>query len=136
MRVMTIWLNLVTNFDSADCRAAATCKAIIEHYMAEQLIRVARIAELPPGKMRRVDVGKLRILLANVDGQFYATDDTCSHEDASLSTGFLKGEWVKCPLHGSRFNVRTGEVADEPAEVNLRTYDVRIDGNDICLNLA
>ena len=133
---MTIWLNLVTNFDSADCRAAATCKAIIEHYMAEQLIRVARIAELPPGKMRRVDVGKLRILLANVDGQFYATDDTCSHEDASLSTGFLKGEWVKCPLHGSRFNVRTGEVADEPAEVNLRTYDVRIDGNDICLNLA
>ena len=131
---MTIWLNLVTNFDSSDSRAAATCKAVIEHYMDEQLIRVAKIDELPTGKMRRVTIGERRILLANVGGHFYATDDTCTHEDASLSTGFLKGEWVKCPLHGSRFNVCTGEVVDEPAEVNLRTYAVRVDGNDIWLS--
>lgn len=104
--------------------------------MAEQSIRVARADELPPGRMRRLDVGKLRILLANVGGTFYATDDTCSHEDASLSSGSLQGEWVQCPLHGSRFNVRTGEVADEPAEVNLRTYAVHVDGNDVWLKLA
>ncbi len=84
--------------------------------------------------MRQVEVAGKRILLANVDGHFYATDDTCTHEDASLSTGFLKGEWVKCPLHGSRFNVRNGEVVDEPAEVNLKTYAVRIDGNDVWLS--
>ena len=84
--------------------------------------------------MRRVEVGKRRILLANVGGRIYATDDTCTHEDASLSTGYLKDEWVKCPLHGSRFNVRTGEVADEPADVNLRTYAVRVDGSDIWLD--
>ena len=84
--------------------------------------------------MRQVEVAGKRILLANVDGHFYATDDTCTHEDASLSTGFLKGEWVKCPLHGSRFNVRNGEVVDEPADVNLRTYAVRIDGNDVWLS--
>jgi 3-phenylpropionate/trans-cinnamate dioxygenase ferredoxin subunit len=104
--------------------------------MTEQFIRVARIDELPPGRMRRVDVGKQRILLANVDGRFYATEDTCTHEDASLSSGFLKHEWVQCPLHGSRFNVRTGEAVDEPAEINLRTYPVRVDGVNIWLNLA
>ena len=102
--------------------------------MAERFIKVAQVDALPPGKMWRLEIGGRRILLANVRGQFFATDDTCTHEDASLSTGFLQDEWVKCPLHGSRFNVCTGEVADEPADVNLRTYAVRIDGNDIWLS--
>ncbi len=103
--------------------------------MAEQFIRVANTTELASGKMRRVEIGERRILIANVGGRFYAADDTCTHEDASLSTGFLDGEWVKCPLHGSRFNVRTGEVVDEPAEVGLRTYPVRVEGSDIWLGL-
>ncbi len=102
--------------------------------MAERFIKVAEVDALAPGKMRRVEVAGQRILLANVDGHFYAIDDTCTHEDASLSTGFLKGEWVKCPLHGSRFNVCTGEVVDDPADVNLRIYAVRIDGNDVWLS--
>lgn len=103
--------------------------------MAERFVKVADVEGLPPGMMRRIEIGGRRILLANVAGRFYATDDACTHEDASLSTGSLNGEWVKCPLHGSRFNVRTGEVADEPAEVNLRTYAVRVDANDICVDL-
>ena len=102
--------------------------------MADLFIKVSEVDAVPPGKMRQVEVAGKRILLANVDGHFYATDDTCTHEDASLSTGFLKGEWVKCPLHGSRFNVRNGEVVDEPADVNLKTYAVRIDGNDVWLS--
>ncbi|MGH8671192.1 MAG: non-heme iron oxygenase ferredoxin subunit [Burkholderiales bacterium] len=100
-----------------------------------QFIRVAGVNELDPGKMKRVDVGGRRILLANVAGRFYATDDTCTHEDASLSSGFLKGELVKCPLHGSRFNVCTGAALEEPAQENLRTYPVRIDGNQILIGL-
>ena len=104
--------------------------------MAERFVKVAEVDTLPPGKMRRVEIGGQRILLANVRGHFYATDDTCTHEDASLSTGFLQDEWVKCPLHGSRFNVCTGEVVDEPADANLLTYAVRVDGNDIWLSTA
>jgi len=57
--------------------------------MAERFIKVAEGDELPPGKMGRVEIERRRILLAKVRGHFYATDDTCSHEDASLSTGFL-----------------------------------------------
>lgn len=92
-------------------------------------------AELPPGKMKRVDLEGHRILVANVDGRYCAVDDTCTHEDASLSRGVLRGEWVKCPLHGSRFNVCSGEVAEEPAEQNLRTYAVRVDDGRVWVGI-
>jgi len=98
-------------------------------------IEIGKAGELRPGTMKRVDVGGRRILLANVDGRFCAADDTCTHEEASLSSGFLKGALVKCPLHGSRFNVCTGEVLDEPAEENLRTYPVRVEGDSILIAL-
>jgi len=88
-------------------------------------------AELAPGTMRRADLAGRRILLANVDGRICAADDTCTHEDASLSSGSLKGSLVKCPLHGSRFDVCTGKALEEPAEVDLRTYPVRLEGGRI-----
>src|SRR5690349_16630005 len=103
--------------------------------MSDSFIKIAETDGLLPGKMKRVDVNGQRILLANVGGCFYATDDTCTHEDASLSTGFLKGELVKCPLHGSRFNVCTGAVLDDPAETNLKTYPIKIEGKNIMIGL-
>ncbi|MHB8623230.1 MAG: non-heme iron oxygenase ferredoxin subunit [Sulfuricaulis sp.] len=104
--------------------------------MPQDFVKIARRGELLPGKMKRVDLDGRRILLANVDGSYYAADDTCTHEDASLSQGFLKGEIVKCPLHGSRFNLCTGKVLDDPAEQNLRTYSVRLDGDDVLIRLT
>lgn len=103
--------------------------------MRGDFIEVGRTGELAPGTMKRLDIRGRRILLANVDGHFYATDDTCTHEDASLSSGSLQGAWVKCPLHGSRFNVCTGEVLEEPAEEDLRTYPVRLEGDRILVAL-
>lgn len=94
-------------------------------------VKAARAADIAPGAMKQVAIGPRRILLANVGGRFYAVDDTCTHEDASLSRGALRGEWVKCPLHGSRFNVRTGEVTEEPATENLVIYSVRVETGDI-----
>lgn len=85
--------------------------------------------------MKRVDVRGRRILIANVDGRYCAVDDTCTHEEASLATGVLKGELVKCPLHGSRFNVCTGAALEEPAEENLKTYPVRMEGGRILVGL-
>lgn len=76
------------------------------------------------------------ILLANVEGKIYAVDDMCTHEDSSLSLGCLKGELVSCTLHGSRFNVRSGQPMEEPATEALRRYPVRIsqDRIEICLD--
>ncbi len=75
------------------------------------------------------------ILLANIDGKFYATDEMCTHEDARLCTGSLKNEYVKCPLHGSRFNLKTGKVIDDPADEDLRTYPLQIEANQILICL-
>ncbi len=100
-----------------------------------RVIKIANIQDLSPGKMKCVRVEGRRILLANVDGRYYATDDTCTHEDASLATGSLKGDRVKCPLHGSRFDLRTGAALDEPAHIPLRTYALHIDGSDILIDL-
>ena len=103
--------------------------------MTQEFIAVGKAGELPQGTMRRVDVRGRHILLVNVDGRVCAVDDTCTHEDASLSTGVLRGELVKCPLHGSRFNVCTGKALEEPAEKDLRTYAVREEGGRILIGL-
>ncbi len=104
--------------------------------MAERFLEVAKADELQPGKMKCVEIGGRRMLLANVAGRVYAADDSCTHEDASLSTGVLVGDLVRCPLHGSRFSVRTGEALEEPAEQNLRTYPVRLEGDRILVGLT
>jgi 3-phenylpropionate/trans-cinnamate dioxygenase ferredoxin subunit len=103
--------------------------------VTQDFIEAAKADELAPGTMKRVDLRGRRILLANVAGRICAVDDTCTHEDASLSTGVLKGELVKCPLHGSRFNVCTGKALEEPAEDDLRTYAVRLEGGRILVGL-
>ena len=103
--------------------------------MTQEFVAAGEASELRPGAMKRVDVRGRRILLANVDGRYCAADDTCTHEEASLSAGVLRGELVKCPLHGSRFNVCTGKALEEPAEENLRTYPVRLEGGRILIGL-
>jgi nitrite reductase/ring-hydroxylating ferredoxin subunit len=103
--------------------------------VTQEFLEAGKAGELRPGTMKRIDARGRRILLANVDGRYCATDDTCTHEEASLSTGVLKGELVKCPLHGSRFNVCTGKALEEPAEESLRTYPVRLEGGRILIGL-
>jgi 3-phenylpropionate/trans-cinnamate dioxygenase ferredoxin component len=103
--------------------------------VSDDFVTAGRVGDLAPGKMMRVEIAGRRILLANVGGRFYATADTCTHEDASLSSGSLRGELVRCPLHGSRFNVCTGRVMEEPAEQDLQTYPVRVEGDHILVGL-
>lgn len=104
--------------------------------MPQNLVQVATTGELLPGRMKCIEAGGRRLLLANVEGRFFAADDACTHEDASLSAGVLTGNRVRCPLHGSRFDVCTGEVLEEPADQNLRTYPVRVDGERVLVDLA
>lgn len=100
--------------------------------MAETaFVKVAEVGELPTGDMKTVEVGDDQILVSNVDGTIYACDNVCTHAGAPLSEGELDGEQVECPLHGSVFNVITGEVISAPADENLRVFRVRIDGQDI-----
>lgn len=103
--------------------------------MSETYIRAAALGDVKPGKLQCSSIAGQRILLANVDGEIFATDEFCTHEEHSLCNGALRGELVSCSLHGSRFNVRTGEPQEEPARVALRTYPVRIEGEDILVGI-
>lgn len=94
-------------------------------------VKVAEVGELPPGEMKMVEVGDAQILLANVGGNIYACDNVCTHAGAPLSEGELDEDQVECPLHGSVFNVVTGEIISPPAVENLRLFQVTIEGQDI-----
>ena len=93
----------------------------------EGFIRAASAEDISPGRMLRVKAEGEWIALANLDGEFFAIADTCTHEDASLSQGVLKNGCVRCPLHGSRFDLRTGQPLEEPAEVPVRVYPVIVE---------
>ena len=95
------------------------------------MIEVGSINEIKRGKMKRITTPDgNRILICNVEGKLFAVDDRCTHEDASLYLGCLKGDQVQCPLHGGMFNVKTGQATVEPAEFTLKTYDVvKLDNN-------
>lgn len=99
--------------------------------MATDFTPVAQLNDLKTGKMLRVNVGEQNILLANVEDEIYAVEDMCSHEDASLYNGALKGRCVECPLHGSHFDLKTGEPQQEPATEAIKTFAVKIENDQI-----
>lgn len=103
--------------------------------MSANFIAVAQLDALKTGKMLRVSVEGQHILLANVEGEVFAVEDMCSHEDASLYNGALKGRCVECPLHGSHFDLKTGEPQQEPATEAIKTFNVKIEDNHILVAL-
>ncbi len=93
---------------------------------------VAKASEIAPGNMLLVDVGGEEIVIANVDGEYFAFSDTCTHEGGPLSDGELEGHIVTCPWHFTPFDVKTGEaqeggVTDDPIPV----FEVRVEGDEV-----
>jgi len=97
--------------------------------------KVATRGELEPGSAKCVQAGNCAIALYNVNGEFYATQDECSHAEASLSDGWLEDYEITCPLHGAAFDVRTGKPLGLPATKPVPTYPVRVEGDDIYVEL-
>lgn len=100
-----------------------------------QFVPLASLKDLQTRKLICTKSGSYRILVALAEDQVYAVDDMCTHEDASLSKGSIHGDCVKCPLHGSRFRLSTGEALDDPAEEPLKTYPVKIEDDQILVGL-
>jgi nitrite reductase/ring-hydroxylating ferredoxin subunit len=96
-----------------------------------QWIRVAETSEIAPGSGACVELDGEPVAIWNVDGEFYATSDVCTHEETSLVEGDLWGEVIECPLHGAQFDVRTGEVLSLPAMRPLPTYPVKVEDGAI-----
>ena len=97
---------------------------------------VAQLADMQLESLKRVDVEGIPICLARLaSGELFAVNDMCSHEDIELSDGELDGDDVECPAHGSRFNVRTGDVSGLPAEDPVATYPVTVEDGEIFISV-
>ncbi len=96
-----------------------------------QLIKVAETKDVPPGTAKAVDVEGRAVALFNVDGTYYAIDDTCTHRGGPLSEGAVEGAVVTCPWHGATFDVTTGNVLGPPAAEGVAHYNVQVEGSHI-----
>jgi 3-phenylpropionate/trans-cinnamate dioxygenase ferredoxin subunit len=97
---------------------------------------IARVSDTPPGTISVHDAGGVRIALCNVNGRFYAIDDVCTHDGASLDQGTLDGELVECPRHGAKFDVTSGRAVVLPAIRPVKTYAVQIEGDDVKVDVG
>ena len=96
-----------------------------------QWIKACSLDQVKDGQLFGFHTDDKKILLANLKGNIYATDMICTHAEADLSTGFLSEEGVRCPLHLSVFNLKDGKPQNLPAENPLNIYNVKIEQNEI-----
>jgi 3-phenylpropionate/trans-cinnamate dioxygenase ferredoxin component len=91
-----------------------------------QMVDVAALDDVPPGATHLVEVEGVPICLVNVDGVVHAVHDVCTHAEESLASGWVEGERIECPRHGSYFSVVTGEALTPPANLPLPTFAVEV----------
>lgn len=94
-------------------------------------VKVAVVQDVPPGKAKQVKVGNKTLAVFNVNGTFYAIDDTCPHRGAPLSEGELEGHEVVCPWHSAAFDVTTGAHLCPPARSDVACYKVQVVGDEV-----
>ena len=101
------------------------------------LVKLATVHDVPINEVRAFEYDGRRIALFHCGNTFYATTDICSHAYAELSEGYLDSDdcTIECPLHGSRFDIRTGAALTLPAYEPITTYPVRVVGEDILIEL-
>jgi ferredoxin-NADP reductase/nitrite reductase/ring-hydroxylating ferredoxin subunit len=101
--------------------------------LSEDFVKVADAKDIQPSHMKEVQADGENICVVNVGGKYYAIGSICTHEGGPLADGSLEGYEVECPWHGSKFDVRTGEVTSPPASEPEPAYEVKVDGNNILI---
>lgn len=99
-------------------------------------IKVAKIQDIPLGQVRVFEAGDGDIVMCNVEGRIYAIANLCTHDDGPLGEGQLIGNEIECPRHGARFEVQTGAVRSLPAVMPIPTFEVRVEGEDIWVDVG
>jgi 3-phenylpropionate/trans-cinnamate dioxygenase ferredoxin component len=92
---------------------------------------VAKASDVPPEKVVLASVGDHEVAVCNVEGQYYAIDNLCTHDDGPLDQGELEGNEIECPRHGARFDVRTGQATQLPAFEPVQRHAVRLEGEEL-----
>jgi 3-phenylpropionate/trans-cinnamate dioxygenase ferredoxin subunit len=106
------------------------------------LVKVAETSEIPQGQMKAFKLSGKEVLIANVNGNYYAIANRCTHRNGDLSKGSLDGNIVTCPVHGARFDLTTGKAVAGPKIAFLRSktsdeasYQVKIEGRDVMIDI-
>ncbi|GAB4206793.1 MAG: bifunctional 3-phenylpropionate/cinnamic acid dioxygenase ferredoxin subunit [Roseiflexaceae bacterium] len=100
-------------------------------------VKIATVGEIPENSARAFEFEGERIAIYNCGGRFYAIANICTHAYAELHEGFFDTDdcSIECPLHGARFSIETGAVLALPAYQPLQTYEVKIDGQDVLIDI-
>jgi len=96
---------------------------------------LCRADEIAAGNALKVEHADLVLAVYNVDGEFFVTDDACTHGPGSLAEGYLEDDIIECNFHGGQFNVRTGAVAGPPCMTPIKTYKVSVEDGDILIEV-
>jgi nitrite reductase (NADH) small subunit len=100
----------------------------------EDFIKVALVTDLTPGKGHIFELNDLKVALFNLDGKFYAINNTCCHRGGPLGDGEVEGEVVTCPLHSWKYDVTNGQCTTNPS-AKVASYEVKVDGQDVLVKI-
>ncbi|MGE4336040.1 MAG: non-heme iron oxygenase ferredoxin subunit [Pigmentiphaga sp.] len=99
-------------------------------------IRIAAVSEVAEGRPCSAEVEGKRVGVYRIEGEYFAIGDICTHAFALLSTGFIEGDTVECPLHQACFSIKTGEALSAPATEPVETFPVRVEGDDVFVDVS
>ena len=92
---------------------------------------VAKIDDIEPGTCKAVDVDGTQVAVFNLDGEYFAIEDVCTHDGSEISCGIVMGDEIICSRHGARFNIKTGQVTAPPAYEDIETFPVKVENGVI-----
>lgn len=101
----------------------------------KNFVKVAQVSDVLDGEMKTFDLNGEKITLVNLGEQFFATSSICSHEHCEMDGGWLEGQNIVCPCHGSQFDLKTGEVKSLPATESLKTYETQIKEGEVFVKI-
>jgi nitrite reductase/ring-hydroxylating ferredoxin subunit len=99
-------------------------------------IALCRKGDVAQGQAIRIEKNGLVLAVFNLEGEYFVTDDMCTHGPGSLSEGCIEGDIVECDFHNGAFNIRTGEVVAPPCMIPLKTYPAALEGDDVTITVA
>jgi biphenyl 2,3-dioxygenase ferredoxin component len=114
------------------CSITLRLASVNEEPMSQR-IDLCSTAEIEPGNALKVETGDLVLAVFNVDGEYYVTDDLCTHGPGSLSEGYIEDDVVECNFHNGQFNIKTGEVVSPPCMVPVKTYKAFVENGRVII---
>ena len=100
-----------------------------------EFIRVCSVNNIKPGEVKGFFFQNKQIAICRIRNEYFAFDEICSHQNASLAAGWLEDYTIECPIHGALFDVKTGEALSLPAVEDINTYEIEIRGDEIFVRL-